>query len=403
MSEAVTADKHKSYAVILIRREIDRFDHNILFASELRSAFGALSITIHVLDYLVDHDRVLDALSDSACQFFVCSNGFGSELRVSTSLTVLYSAFRAHGKLLFDFMHDCPAHESMAHQVGSKDANRNLLMTDYGHAAIATDMGFPVVRFVPSITFPGVFGSVRKPFVERDIPVLIPMGVSDPALFQSRYHTTAGSRGRVYKAVFEEVTERAIADWRIDPIVELRGACREAGLMLDFNSADGRFLLSTVLDFTKFSRRRRLLHSLSHLAITVMTDRDVLDDVPNSNIRFVRPHTATKLLELMGEARCVVCPTPHMTGYHERVLSAFTAGAVVISSPNRVLEVNFVHGRDLMFFQQEADLTNMLPELLSNVAEMQSIAERGNQKALALFPPIRFAETVVSLLALHGR
>jgi hypothetical protein len=194
----------------------------------------------------------------------------------------------------------------------------------------------------------------------------------------------------------------AVADWRIDPLAELLRACRDSDCGLDFRTADARFLLTAVVDYVKFTRRRRLLRALAHLPVTVISDRDPDEEIRGDNIRFAPPRSATELLQLMADSQCVICPTPHMTGFHERALGAFTAGAVMVSSPNEIAETNFVAGEEFIFFRHETELAATLETVLRSPSHLQSIADAGRTRAMSMFHPQRFVAILLSLLATRG-
>ena len=392
-----------NYGVILTRQEIDRFSHNALFAHELATAFAAAGQPTRPIDYRAQPAETFAAMRDPACRFFVCFNGFGAELLCATGTPGhLLSAFEAFGRPVFDLMHDCPAHETMAHQVSATFAQRHLLATDYGYAAMARELGFQNVRFVPSIVFPAAFGAEPKPLPDRTIDVLLPIGLAPPETASRRHIERGGVKSRVYRDIFDAVTEAAVADLQLDPIVELAAAAHHVGIRLDFRRVDDRFLLSTVHDFVKFERRRRLLHAVAGLPVTVIGDRSLTDLPAGSRLRFGRSRcSATELLVAMGDARCVICPNPHMTGFHERPLSAFTAGAAVISSPNAVLETNFVHRRDILFYRTEAEAAALIAAVLDQPERLPDIAASGRTKALSDYSPRRLADTVLSILDLR--
>jgi hypothetical protein len=398
-----TADSAR-YGVILVRRDIDRFNHNDLFVEELAPAFAAAGQPTRAVDYRADPAKLFAALKDPNCRFFLCFNGFGAELRCPTGVPGrLDPAFEYFPKPLFDFMHDCPAHESMAHQLSSTYGRRHLMMTDYFYACMAQSLGMPSVHFVPSITFPTAFQAEPLRLADRDIQVLLPIGLAPPELARQRHLEGGGVKNRVYREIFETVSEAAVADLRRNPLSDLLAAGRELGIMLDFRHADDRFLLTTTVDYVKFSRRRNLLNALSALPVTVIADRQIEDLPADTCLRFQKALSAKALLKTMGRARCVLSPAPHMTGFHERALGAFTAGSVVLSSPNTALEACMVQGRDMAFYQTAAHAADNIAELLRDPDRAQSIADSGRKRAGEMFAPARFVETVLSLLDIYER
>jgi hypothetical protein len=388
------------YGVILTRRDIDRFEHNALFAHELTLAFRSHGMKVRTLEYCGQPREVFAALRDPACAFALCFNGFGSELTISArdEPSSLSSAYTAFGKPLLDFMHDCPAHDAMRHQVEADFSHRLMLLTDYGYAQLAKGMGFRNVSFVPSITFPATIGPDIRPIRERSIRILLPVGLASPDQVAERLLATGAYKNRLYKALFEAVTSACVCDWRRDPVTGTVTACRECGIDLDFRTADGRFLLTAVLDYTKFARRRKLLRAIAHLPVTVISDRSLDDFAPASHVRLAPQRSASELLRVMADSQCVICPTPHMTGFHERALGAFTAGAAVFSPLNDVLESNFVSGQEFLFFHGEAELAAILEDMVEWPGDLASIAAAGRARAMGMFHPKRVAALFLSLL-----
>jgi hypothetical protein len=391
------------YGIIITRRDIDRFEHNALFAYELTVAMRHHGIPMQSFDYVSQPTELFAALADPNCAFAICFNGFGSELRLLTGAlpNSTMSVFTAFEKPLLDFMHDCPAHDTMKHQVEAKFPQRILLLTDHGYASVARSMGFPSVGFVPSVTFPATIGIDLKPLANRTVPILLPVSLPSPKAVAERFLDSREYKNRVYHTLFDEVATAAVADWRIDPMAELLSACRASDCGLDFRTADARFLLTAVVDYVKFARRRRLLNAIAHLPVTVISDRDPDEDLP-AGIRFEPPRSVTALLQVMADSQCVICPTPHMTGFHERVLGAFTAGSVVVSSPNEVVETNFVANKEFIFFGNETELVTALETVLPDPKRFQSIAEAGRTLAMSLFHPQRLAAIFLSLLNTRG-
>ena len=207
-------EQAEDYGVVLVRKDKDLCDRNVLFARELSVAFSSRRLPIRIFDYIRQAAEVLAAFQDPGCRFFLCFNGFGTELSFPTGSLNLVSAFSRFGSSVFDLMHDCPAHESMAHQLRATYPERYLFATEYGYAALATSMGFPNVTFIPSIAFPATLGPDVPRASDRPIDVLLPIGLSPPAGTEMRHMDGGGPRNRVYKAIFEAVTEQASADWR---------------------------------------------------------------------------------------------------------------------------------------------------------------------------------------------
>ena len=241
-----------------------------------------------------------------------------------------------------------------------------------------------------------------KPIENRSIPILLPVGLSSPNAVADRFVDSKEYKNRLYSTLFDAVTAAAVANWRIDPLAELLKAGRDSDCSLDFRTADARFLLTAVVDYVKFARRRRLLRALAHLPVTVISDWDSEAALPSDNIKLAPPRSATELLRVMADSQCVICPTPHMTGFHERALGAFTAGAVVVSMPNEVVETNFLAGKEFIFASNETELAAALETVLRTPETLQSIAGAGRARAMSMFHPERLAAIFLSLLSTRG-
>lgn len=380
----------KPYLVIMTRASIDAYGHNRLFANELRPEIQAIGLDCRIIDYRQQAGAIVDALEDADCRGFICFNGFGTELLAPGPLTDgPRSAFQHFGKPLFDFMHDSPANEAMAHQVGSTFANRLLMSTDYHYAAIAGALGVGNVIHVPSITFPHAQASSHAP--ARDIPVLFAVGLSDPAHWKDRIDTVS-AKGRIYQRLFEDTVGEALQDWRIDPVSLVETMFADLGMPWNWRNPDCRLLASLVQDFVKLTRRRTMLEALVGLPVTVLSDQTNPDD----RFTTISAMQAVDLLGLMNRSDIVVCPTTHPSGFHERPLSAFTASAAVVSCPNGPLESNFLHGRDMMFFSDPEGLRRAVETLLQDASLRTRIAEAGHERAMQSFSPRRFVETLIS-------
>jgi hypothetical protein len=393
----VVPSPKRRYVLILICLAEDTWGHNLTFAHEIGSALSEQGYDLRRADYRDSPRDVMDALTDPDCAFALSFNGFGAELAVQPILGVLTSAFRHFGKPLFDLMHDCPSHESMVHGTTLGPDDRHLLITDYGYVRDAEDLGARNVRFVPSITFPKSLPGRPRPFRDRTVEVLLPIGWLTPDAVSARYPAEGGPRSRAMRAVYDEVSERCIGDLALDPRLETRAACKEAGLAFDVRNADGRFLMTTILDRVRFDRRYRLVQVLRRFPVTLLSNH-AFDAGEDSRILSAPVRSFRELLTLMSDSRAVICPLPHYTGFHERALGAFTAGAAVIAAPNALLETHFRPGRDMFRYRSEGDLADALADLVRDVDGMEAVAANGRERAMANFPPARLVEAMLNIL-----
>ena len=399
LMQSVMPHRREGYAVVLVCSEIDGFSHNAVFAQEIVAALAACGQDSRVLDYRKEPRALQAALLDSACAFMICFNGFGSELGLANySPGQHYSAFTYYKKPLFDLMHDCPSHESMSHQIPIRDPIRHLMITDYGYLQEAQELGISNIRFVPSITFPHTLQTASLPPADRPIKVLLPVQLPPPDTVEQRYAGGGGYRLRVFREIYEAVAQACIADLRLDPRVETRKACREAGVLFTANDADCRFLLTSIADKVKFSRRRDLIKALAGLPVTLITSLADPSDLP-AGMSVAPARSFQELLCTMAMSKCVICPLPHHTGHHERALGALTAGAAVLAAPNAILETEFRIGRDLTMYSSLDDVATKVMDLLSDASGLEALAQSGHERAMEVFSPRRFVETIFSILS----
>jgi spore maturation protein CgeB len=92
-----------------------------------------------------------------------------------------------------------------------------------------------------------------------------------------------------------------------------------------------------------------------------------------------------------------------MTGFHERALGAFNAGAAVLAAPNHVLESNFLHGKDMLIYRDVLELPDLINDLLADPDRLQRLGQHGHSKAIAQFSPSRLIETILAHWRLYYR
>lgn len=392
-----------AYGVILLSARIDKYHHNQVFADEIAAAFEVQGVKIKQVDYVKEIRRLSDCYIDRHCKFFICFNGFGSELSLASGTLQLASAFEYYNKPLIDLMHDCPIHETMVHQVESRSSHRNLLLTDYNYAFMARLLGIRNTRFAPSITFPATLGQgPAKPFADRSIDVLLPIGLSSAEMVRGRHAYASSYKDRVHKEIFESVVSRAVADLRLDPLIESIIALQEINTAVNFASREITFLISSILDFVKFQRRRDLMDAVKHLPLTVITDQDLDVEFPGTALRSRPSGSFADLLRTMSDAKSVICPLPHHTGFHERAMGAFCAGAYVVAAPNEVLETNFAQHREMLIYRDAPELATALERMLSEGVNVQEAAAAGRRKAMERFSPAGLVSTMLTVLSLQA-
>ena len=392
------------YGTILLSAELDKHGQNQMLADELVTAFAAQAVKVKQIDYLKNVRQLSDGYLDPRCSFFVCFNGHGSELSVVTQKPHLTSAFEYYEKPLFDLMRAPPIHERMAHQAQSASACRNLLLTDYNQAFMARLLGLKNARFTPGITLRTASSQIpQKPFSNRSIDVLLPLGSTNSEAVRQRYAYALNHKDRVYREIFESVVTRAATDLRIDPVTETILALQEIQSAVNFASHDVTRLISSTMDFVKRERRRDLLQAVKHLPVTIVTNEDLAHDFPRSAFAVLPSRSGRELLQSMADAKSVVCSLAPQTGLHAGALSAFSTGAYVVSAPDEMLETNFAQEREMLIYRDAQELANALVQILSGDSNIETFAANGHRKAMERFNPAYLVSSILTTLSLQPR
>ena len=79
----------RRYGIIITCHDIDRFEHNLLFAHELTVAMRHNGMPVQSIDYRSQAPELFTAMRDPNCAFVICFNGFGSELALPYGSTKL--------------------------------------------------------------------------------------------------------------------------------------------------------------------------------------------------------------------------------------------------------------------------------------------------------------------------
>jgi len=257
-------------------------------------------------------------------------------------------------------------------------------------------LGVRSVKYTPSITFPqasNAFGEAAQ----RDIGVLFAAGFLTPEYARERYQPR-DIKGRLFKHLFEQIVAACREDWTLDPAAEVKRGLADLGVRLNGSDVDHRFLLTTILDFVKFDRRLAMLEALRGLPVTVVPDRQLGSERIWSGADVLEARSARELLRLMGRSQMVVSPTTHMTGFHERPLSAFSMGAVVVSAPCVPLQTHFSNGHDAVFVTTPVELRRQVEMLLADPALARRIGSAGRAKANGFFSPDRLVDTMLNVI-----
>jgi hypothetical protein len=398
-SPTALAGEKSGYTVILTTDRRGEQTPDAALARELVEAFQSLGLSTRVHDYTKDVRQVSSAMADAGCLFFVCFNGFGSELLLTTGAAGhLVSAFEHFRKPLFDLVTECPVHDDMRHQIESTGRMRNVLTTDSLFVWLSRLAGTPNVRTVPAMSFPSAVSQASKPHAERSIDVLLPIDVSNADSIRARHAGNSTYQGRVYREIFESVVEHALSGLEVDPLIATLVACQDAGIAASLRSSEFRFLLSSVVDFVDARRQDMLLKAIRHLPISVFGHDRLGSDAAYSGFSSVGDGSFASLLQSVANSKTVICQRNHRGSHRERAMAAFTAGALVVASADDTLESQFVEGADMLTYRNVNELARVLESLFDGRLAPQQIAASGQAKVSAdMFSPRRLASMILTL------
>lgn len=384
------------YIVALVAADADTQGVGALLARELAPAFATHGLDMRIVDYRKRPREVMNALNDAACRFALCFDGMGSELLVASRTPGAFrSAFEYTEKPLFDLMHACPAHESMGHQIDSCFRLRTLLLTDPAQIGIAVGLGIRNAKFAPTIAYPATLAHPPLPFKERGISVLLPVSAGSAQAVRAR-HTDITYRARVYHCIFDAVVELCATNLRLDPMLELFSACSEAGIPLQLDTADGRFLLSSVIDCVTAERQQNLLRALAHLPVHVVSPEPPQAPEPMMRMQWTQATSRESLLHMMAQSCAVIIPPGPWGGHDPLAIGAMAAGAFAVAAPNHVLEAEFCRGREIIMASTIEQFVQETAYFIENSTEFEAAAMETASFVNARFSPTRLADLILS-------
>lgn len=338
---------------MLVSAAADEFSHLEGHFDALTRAFARRSIELVRCEAGTPDSTELARLArDPALLFFLSFNGWGANLAWQDAAGTRQSFFAHAGKPLLDHFADPPFANEMQHAQLFDTPEHVLLFTDYSYLGwdslrgAARHSSYFLPQFVPDD------GAPAKPHKDRSMNVLLPVSLYDPDHYYRLMLSAAPDR-REGQALFDELVGTFLHDLRSDAMNWV------AQLWLNkdrpFNARRQQPVVSAAWHYIKNRRRQLLLESLSDLPLTIVT-RDIPYPLRlHPHTRVLAPRSFSELGLLVRDARLCLCPTPHVRGFHERVLLALTQGAVALSSPNQVCEEQFLDGEEMLYFQDLGD------------------------------------------------
>ena len=389
---------------MLVSTAADEYGHLDLHFNALRHAFAERGIELTRCEAGRPDSQQLAALArDPDLLFFLCFNGWGANLAWQGADGARQSFFSHIGKPLLDHFADPPFADEMQHALQFDMPERLVLYTDHSYLAWDSLYGQPrhssyfLPQFVPDVPDAPAHAQAAafKPHRERSIGVLLPVSLYDPDHYY-RQMLDAMSDRREAQALFDELVGTYLHDLRADPLAWVATLWLKKGRPFDASDPVQQRVMSAAWHYIKNRRRQLVLEALADVPLTIVTKTIPYTAPLHSRTTVLAPRPFADLAALAGDARLCICPTPHVRGFHERVLLALSRGAVALSSPNQVCEEQFRDGEDMLYYQDHgADLRQKIQACSDDADASDAMGRRG---AAALKTRFSAEVTVDSML-----
>lgn len=365
---------------MLVSSAADEFGHLEGHFDALSQAFSRRGIELVRCEANQPDSALLARLGrDPELLFFLAFNGWGANLAWQGTDGTQRSFFAHVGKPLLDHFADPPFADEMQHARQFDTPEHVMLYTD--HTYLAWDNLGGALRhssyFLPQFVPDDGESGRHTPFAQRGIDVLLPVSLYDPDHYYRLMLSAAPDR-REGQALFDELVGTFLHDLRSDAMNWISALWLRKDRPFDASNPAQQRVISAAWHYIKNRRRQLLLESLADVPLTIVT-RDIPYPVrlhPDSKV--LAPRSFSALGDLARDARLCLCPTPHVRGFHERVLLALSRGAVALSAPNQVCEEQFLDGEEMLYYQ---DLGDDLHRKVQTCAEddqwAEAIATRG--------------------------
>jgi Glycosyl transferases group 1 len=389
---------------VLLHEGNDEFGHFAPYCNALAGAFGRrqIELTQHVIDS-PDSVQLLTLAKDPRLLFFIGFNGWAANLawqQHSSDGVEVTSFFTHFDKPLLDHFADPPFADEMQHARQFDMAERLVLYTD--HTYLAWDGLYGPQRhssyFIPQFVPEDHSTDLHVPFERRGIDFLLPVSLYDPDYYYRRMLEVVPER-LAGQALFDEVVGTLLDQPRADALQWISHLWLQKGIPFSAQNAWQQSAISAAWHYVKNRRRQIILDSLHDRPVTILTKGIPYQARLHPKSQVLAPRSFAQLSDLMRETRVCICPTPHVRGFHERILLAMSRGAVALTSPNQVCEENFLDGQEIIFFQDHGSgLRSKVSECDADWSAAAELAARGQQTMQARFS-VDF--TVDHMLKIH--
>lgn len=231
----------------------------------------------------------------------------------------------------------------------------------------------------------GVESSLHaSPEQERSVDILLIASCID-------YETIRDSWKDKYSPELRKALEQAVEVTLFDPDTSFIQAFVDAidsqigqGKDIDPRKINFQEVLDELETYVRGKDRVDLIRSIQGLNVQIVGGKKS-KGVWNKYLGARHPHIKVQdavpfeeALEWMKKSKIVLNSTPHIkNGTHERILSAISCGALVLTSESRYMRETFVEGSDILFYQSPnlSRVTEKLQSILKDERKRCSMVE----------------------------
>jgi glycosyltransferase involved in cell wall biosynthesis len=379
--------KHKKI-VYLAQKSVDNYRHNDLYYSAMAEACDYHGINLYLLDIGGDHwqEQLLAYAKDEDVLFFFGLNGFGNDLSIEREENYSISLFEYAEKPYITSFSDPPFIAEMWEHTRAKFRGKIYVYTDHSYFSISKL--FQDLEQTQNIYFYSGFCPTIYPepndnqSIEKDINILCAATLIDPDIYYQSFLVSCQKELVLAKKIFESIVDNFLFDLRSDCLDWINQGFIRNGLLFDLQINWHRNLLDCVSGYIKFRRRQMMLQNLQEVPLTIMSKGSPYKLSTHPDTKIIPPVSFQEFQQILAKTKICLCPTPHYRGFHERVISAMYANCLVLTTPNQVLEQEFVHGQSIVFFQDlERDLIQKLEDYDRNPEAIKGICARAREIA----------------------
>ncbi|MEG3439566.1 glycosyltransferase [Pannus brasiliensis CCIBt3594] len=382
--------------VYLAQNSVDTFNHNDLYFSAMADACASHDITLHPVDIGSDRwqEDLLTQARDERVLFFFGLNGFGNDLSIHRDRQPPVSLFEFADKPYLTSFSDPPFISEMWEHTRSNFRGKIYIYTDHSYLNLATlfqsrdefQDNYFYSGFCPQSSTDDKRDRNRENPAEKSIDILFAATLVDPDIYYQNFLKLCQKELILAKGIFEDIVDSFLLNLRSDCVDWIRHGFIKNGLLFDLQIDWHRILIECVSGYIKFKRRQIILENLKEVPLTIMS-LDVPYKLPtHPDTKILPPVPFQEFQNILANTRVCLCPTPHYRGFHERVISAMYENCLVLTTPNQVLEEEFIHNQSILFFQDlDKDLVHKIDYCQNNPEKVRQICLNARSIALEKF------------------